>query len=187
MPNGRDPPMPCPLVLCCVVYRLLLFLAAVCQRCDKITISPQLLAELQSSTEPLPRQLSPDMTNSPDAKVAPFSAELFTQLHGADQMAVDKLKQVQLSVLTHGVKPALGRQARQACLCVYVCTRWLLGGCQWCGKGRQAREQRNARSASKGANDLLSIKGVHVVGGRGSSHVAGCQPVTAAAVADIGH
>lgn len=65
-----------------------------CVRCDKITISPQLLAELQSSTDPLPRQLSPDMTNSPDAKVAPFSAELFTQLHGADQMAVDKLKQV---------------------------------------------------------------------------------------------
>lgn len=63
-------------------------------RCDKITISPQLLSELQSSSEALPRKLSPDMTNSPDSKVSPFSSDVFNSLHGADQMAVDKLKQV---------------------------------------------------------------------------------------------
>lgn len=61
--------------------------------CDKITISPQLLSELQSSSEALPRKLSPDMTNSPDRKVSPFSSDVFNSLHGADQMAVDKLKQ----------------------------------------------------------------------------------------------
>lgn len=62
--------------------------------CDKITISPQLLAELQASADPLPRKLSPDMTSSPDGKVSPFSSAVFDSLHGADQMAVDKLKQV---------------------------------------------------------------------------------------------
>jgi len=61
--------------------------------CDKITISPQLLAELQGSSEVLPRKLSPDMTDSPDGKVSSFSSEVFDSLHGADQMAVDKLKQ----------------------------------------------------------------------------------------------
>jgi transaldolase len=63
-------------------------------RCDKITISPQLLAELQSCAEPLPRKLSPDMINSPDSKVDSFSTDVFNKLHGADEMAVDKLKQV---------------------------------------------------------------------------------------------
>lgn len=73
--------------MCCIVL--------VCaDRCDKITISPQLLSELQSCTEPLPRKLSPDMTNSPDSKVNSFSTDVFSKLHGADQMAVDKLKQV---------------------------------------------------------------------------------------------
>jgi transaldolase len=61
--------------------------------CDKITISPQLLAELQSCAEPLPRKLSPDMINSPDSKVDSFSTDVFNKLHGADEMAVDKLKQ----------------------------------------------------------------------------------------------
>lgn len=74
-------------------------LTAVCAcylsfRCDKITISPQLLSELQSSSDPLPRKLSPDMKHSPDSKVDRFSADVFTSLHGSDQMAVDKLKQV---------------------------------------------------------------------------------------------
>lgn len=68
-----------------------------CCRCDKITISPQLLSELQSSNEPLPRKLSPDMTHSQDSKVSSFSADVFNSLHGGDQMAVDKLKQVGVS------------------------------------------------------------------------------------------
>jgi hypothetical protein len=34
------------------------------------------------------------MTDSPDSKAGGFSANLFSSMHGADQMAVDKLKQV---------------------------------------------------------------------------------------------
>jgi transaldolase len=76
----------------CITAALLVI--ALPGRCDKITISPQLLAELQSCTEPLPRKLSPDMINSPDSKVDSFSTDVFNKLHGADEMAVDKLKQV---------------------------------------------------------------------------------------------
>jgi hypothetical protein len=34
------------------------------------------------------------MTHSQDSKVGSFSADVFDSLHGGDQMAVDKLKQV---------------------------------------------------------------------------------------------
>lgn len=62
--------------------------------CDNITISPALLAELEASTAPLERKLSPDMRSSPDADLrGKMDAAAFAALHGADQMAVDKLKQ----------------------------------------------------------------------------------------------
>lgn len=61
--------------------------------CDNITIAPSLLAELEASTEPLPRKLSPDMSGCQDTKLSGFTEEMFYNLHNADQMAVDKLKQ----------------------------------------------------------------------------------------------
>jgi hypothetical protein len=34
------------------------------------------------------------MTDSPDSRASGFSADLFSSMHGQDQMAVDKLTQV---------------------------------------------------------------------------------------------
>lgn len=104
-------------VLCAV--RVLWCIPAPClNRCDKITISPQLLSELQASSDPLPRKLSPDMTGSPDGKVSPFSAQVFDSLHGADQMAVDKLKQVWC--VGWWILKAVGVQAESS-ECVRIC------------------------------------------------------------------
>lgn len=61
--------------------------------CDNITIAPSLLSELEASTDPLPRRLSPDGAASADARIDQFDRAVFDRLHGADQMAVDKLKQ----------------------------------------------------------------------------------------------
>jgi transaldolase len=61
--------------------------------CDNITISPQLLAELEASTDPLPRMLSPEGATSSSVKLVGFDAKQFDQLHSTDQMAVEKLKQ----------------------------------------------------------------------------------------------
>jgi len=61
--------------------------------CDNITIAPSLLSELEASTDPLLRRLSPDDDASPDARIDQFDRAVFDRLHGADQMAVDKLKQ----------------------------------------------------------------------------------------------
>lgn len=92
--KSRLVPHTAQLQLCDTVLRYAVICCVPCCRCDKITISPQLLSELQSSTDPLPRKLSPDMTHSQDSKVGSFSADVFDSLHGGDQMAVDKLKQV---------------------------------------------------------------------------------------------
>lgn len=62
---------------------------------DNITIAPPLLAELEASTEPLPRKLWPTMGGCQDDPVqlkAPH-VDLFNKLHREDQMAVDKLKE----------------------------------------------------------------------------------------------
>jgi transaldolase len=63
--------------------------------CDRITIAPALLAELEAATEPLPRKLSPEAAAhiwpECDARMAPLSAAAFDRLHSADQMAVEKL------------------------------------------------------------------------------------------------
>ena len=56
-------------------------------RCDNITISPALLAELEASTEPLPRMLSPDMGGCKDEKTVLDAAQSdhFYMLHGNDR------------------------------------------------------------------------------------------------------
>eukprot|EP00201_Polytomella_parva_P015541 CAMPEP_0175053576 /NCGR_PEP_ID=MMETSP0052_2-20121109/9009_1 /TAXON_ID=51329 ORGANISM="Polytomella parva, Strain SAG 63-3" /NCGR_SAMPLE_ID=MMETSP0052_2 /ASSEMBLY_ACC=CAM_ASM_000194 /LENGTH=168 /DNA_ID=CAMNT_0016318141 /DNA_START=1231 /DNA_END=1737 /DNA_ORIENTATION=- len=61
--------------------------------CDNITISPQLLGQLEASQEPVERVLSPESAVSEDSDIKSFSKELFDRLHSADQMAVEKLKE----------------------------------------------------------------------------------------------
>lgn len=61
--------------------------------CDNITIAPALLAELEASTEPLHRHLSPDNSASTVVKMVDVTEEQFYKLHNADLMAVEKLKQ----------------------------------------------------------------------------------------------
>lgn len=60
--------------------------------CDNITISPQLLGELEASSDPLPRKLSPSMTDSSMARIN-MNQATFEAMHNQDQMAVDKLAQ----------------------------------------------------------------------------------------------
>ncbi|GFR39820.1 hypothetical protein Agub_g312 [Astrephomene gubernaculifera] len=60
--------------------------------CDNITISPQLLGELENSTEPLERKLSKEAAKTESGKLSNMTAALFNELHGADPMAVEKLK-----------------------------------------------------------------------------------------------
>jgi transaldolase len=59
--------------------------------CDAITIAPALLAELQASTDPLPRRLSPDGAATDDAREDRMTKARFDALHETNQMAVDKL------------------------------------------------------------------------------------------------
>jgi transaldolase len=64
--------------------------------CDNITIAPPLLAELEASTDPLPWALWPEMPGGEDLVQCELGTEdrrLFDQLHGADRMAVAKLKE----------------------------------------------------------------------------------------------
>jgi transaldolase len=61
--------------------------------CDLLTISPQLLAELESTEAELPRKLDPAT-----AKVLPLEKIVvdkaaFDRMHAADRMATDKLKE----------------------------------------------------------------------------------------------
>ncbi|MFY9854412.1 MAG: transaldolase [Terracidiphilus sp.] len=61
--------------------------------CDLLTISPQLLAELESTQVALRRKLSPETAKSlPIEKIAMDKAT-FDRMHAADRMATDKLKE----------------------------------------------------------------------------------------------
>jgi transaldolase len=61
--------------------------------CDLLTISPQLLAELESTTGELPRKLNADAAKSlPIEKIAMDKAT-FDRMHSEDRMATDKLKE----------------------------------------------------------------------------------------------
>ncbi len=58
--------------------------------CDRLTISPALLAELAADNAELPRQLAPELADSTDFKHGPSEAEFRWQLN-ADAMATEKL------------------------------------------------------------------------------------------------
>jgi transaldolase len=61
--------------------------------CDLLTISPQLLAELEAAQGTLPRKLDPAIAQTlPLEKIAVDQAA-FAQMHAADRMATDKLKE----------------------------------------------------------------------------------------------
>jgi transaldolase len=61
--------------------------------CDLLTISPQLLAELESAEADLPRKLSPEAAQSMAILKIDVDKETFDAMHAADRMATDKLKE----------------------------------------------------------------------------------------------
>lgn len=58
--------------------------------CDRLTISPGLMEQLDADHDPLPRRLSPDEVSTDDAKAPPGEAEFRFELND-DAMAVEKL------------------------------------------------------------------------------------------------
>jgi transaldolase len=61
--------------------------------CDLLTISPQLLAELEAATGELPRKISPDAAKTMPIKKIAMDKATFDAMHAADRMATDKLKE----------------------------------------------------------------------------------------------
>ncbi len=61
--------------------------------CDLLTISPQLLAELESTEAELPRKLDPEAAKSQVILKIEVDKETFVAMHAADRMATDKLKE----------------------------------------------------------------------------------------------
>jgi transaldolase len=61
--------------------------------CDLLTISPQLLAELESTVTVLPRTLSPHTAKSLPIERIVVDKPAFDRMHAADRMATDKLKE----------------------------------------------------------------------------------------------
>jgi transaldolase len=61
--------------------------------CDLLTISPQLLAELESTQGPLPRKLDPEAAKTMAIERIPMDKDVFEAMHAADRMATDKLKE----------------------------------------------------------------------------------------------
>ncbi len=59
--------------------------------CDLLTISPQLLAQLDSTEGDLPRQLDPAKAASMDIEKLTIDKDTFDRMHAADRMAHDKL------------------------------------------------------------------------------------------------
>lgn len=59
--------------------------------CDLLTISPKLLGELEASTEPLPRKLSPETAKAAPLERLELNEAKFRWLLNEDQMANDKL------------------------------------------------------------------------------------------------
>ncbi len=59
--------------------------------CDLLTISPQLLQELQSKEGELPRKLDPAKAKDLQIEKLSYDKESFAKAHAADQMATDKL------------------------------------------------------------------------------------------------
>ncbi len=61
--------------------------------CDLLTISPQLLAELESTQGELPRKLDPLAARALPIERIVIDKAAFDRLHAADRMATDKLKE----------------------------------------------------------------------------------------------
>lgn len=61
--------------------------------CDLLTISPQLLGELDSKQEELPRKLDPEKARSMQIEKITVDEATFEKMHAADRMAHDKLKE----------------------------------------------------------------------------------------------
>ncbi|MEA5592783.1 transaldolase [Rivularia sp. UHCC 0363] len=59
--------------------------------CDLLTIAPKFLAELQNSTEELPRKLDAAKAAKMDIKKISMDKATFEKMHAADKMASDKL------------------------------------------------------------------------------------------------
>jgi transaldolase len=60
---------------------------------DLLTISPQLLGELDAVSEPLPRKLDPERAKSLPIEKMHIDEAAFEKMHAADPMASDKLKE----------------------------------------------------------------------------------------------
>jgi transaldolase len=58
--------------------------------CDLLTISPPLLGELQKSTAPLPRKLSPEMARDSQIERLPLDEKKFRWLLNENAMATEK-------------------------------------------------------------------------------------------------
>jgi transaldolase len=61
--------------------------------CDLLTISPQLLAELEATEGDLPRKLDPKAAKKLALKKIVVDKATFDRMHAADRMATDKLKE----------------------------------------------------------------------------------------------
>ncbi len=61
--------------------------------CDLLTISPQLLAELEATQADLPRKLDPEAAKSMQIEKIVMDKDVFELMHSADRMATDKLKE----------------------------------------------------------------------------------------------
>jgi transaldolase len=61
--------------------------------CDLLTISPQLLAELESTQGDLPRKLDAATAQSLSIERIKVDKATFDRMHAEDRMATDKLKE----------------------------------------------------------------------------------------------
>ena len=61
--------------------------------CDLLTISPHLLAELDSTQGDLPRKLDPEKAKDLEIEKLTIDKATFDKMHAADRMAHDKLKE----------------------------------------------------------------------------------------------
>jgi len=61
--------------------------------CDLLTISPELLAELDATQDELPKKLDAEKAKSSDAQRITMDRATFDRMHAEDRMATDKLKE----------------------------------------------------------------------------------------------
>lgn len=61
--------------------------------CDLLTISPQLLAELEATEAELPRKLDPEAAKGLTIEKIAMDRATFDRMHAEDRMATDKLKE----------------------------------------------------------------------------------------------